>query len=137
MTDLLHRLRERDWQLTAQRRAVAQALEGDHVHLTIEEIHARAVGHLPEISRATVYNTVNELCAMGEVAEIAGDGRAKRYDPNTADPHQHLVCSSCGAIWDVHAQGPEALRLPARDRHGFSVTDVEITFRGVCPDCAA
>lgn len=137
MTELLTRLRDRGWKLTAQRRAVAQALEGDHLHLTIEEIHERAATALPEISRATVYNTVHELCTMGEVAELAGDGRAKRYDPNTDVEHQHLVCERCGAILDVNPAGAGSLRLSTGELHGFELTRVEITFRGVCPECAA
>ena len=28
------------------------------------------------------------------------------------------------------------LRLPVRDRRGFTVSDVEVHFRGVCEDCA-
>lgn len=135
MTALLTRLRDRGWNLTAQRRAVAEALEGDHMHLTIEEIHERATAALPEISRATVYNTVNELCTMGEVAEVSGDGRAKRYDPNADVDHQHLVCDRCGAIYDVTPAGTDTLRLRTAERHGFQLTGVEITFRGVCPDC--
>lgn len=136
MTALLTRLRDRGWNLTAQRRAVAEALEGDHMHLTIEEIHERATAALPEISRATVYNTVNEMCAMGEVAEISGAGRAKRYDPNADLEHQHLVCERCGRIYDVDPKGADALTLGRGQLHGFRLTGVEITFRGVCPQCA-
>lgn len=135
MTALLERLRDRGWNLTAQRRAVAEALGGDHVHLTIEEIHARAADVLPEISRATVYNTVNEMCAMGEVSEISGDGRAKRYDPNADVDHQHLICDRCGAIYDVNPAGADALRLRDGQRHGFQLAGVEITFHGICPAC--
>ena len=82
MSDLLERLRGRGWRMTAQRRVVAEVLDGDHVHLTADEVHARAVARLPEISRATVYNTLGELVSLGEVLEVATDGRAKRYDPN-------------------------------------------------------
>lgn len=136
MTDLLTRLRARGWNLTAQRRAVAQALNGDHVHLTIEEIHERAAAAVPEISRATVYNTVNEMCAMGEVAEVSGAGRAKRYDPNADLDHQHLVCERCGTIYDVDPGGTESLTLGSGELYGFRLTGVEITFRGVCPACS-
>ncbi len=39
---LLERLRRRGWRLTAQRRVVAEALAGEHVHLTAEEVYERA-----------------------------------------------------------------------------------------------
>ena len=98
MSDLLERLRARGWRMTSQRRVVAEVLSGEHVHLTADEVHARAVERLPEIARATVYNTLGELVSLGEVVELSTDGRAKRYDPNARRPHQHLVCTECGCV---------------------------------------
>ena len=132
---LLERLRARGWRVTSQRRAVAEVLTGEHVHLTAEEVHARAQRRLPEISLATVYNTLGELVAMGEVLELRiGDGPA-RYDPNTQRPHHHLACTDCGALLDVHPSGIERLLLPRGQRHGYTIDDVDVTFRGRCPRC--
>ncbi|GAA0674001.1 Fur family transcriptional regulator [Kitasatospora atroaurantiaca] len=136
MSDLLERLRGRGWRMTSQRRVVAEVLDGDHVHLTADEVHARAAQRLPEISRATVYNTLGELVSLGEVIEVSTDGRAKRYDPNAHHPHQHLVCSNCGTIRDVHATGNPLADLPAEERFGFTVSEVEVIYRGLCPSCA-
>ncbi|QKW09041.1 transcriptional repressor [Streptomyces sp. NA04227] len=135
MSDLLERLRERGWRMTAQRRVVAEVLDGDHVHLTADEVHARAVAKLPEISRATVYNTLGELVTLGEVLEVSTDKRAKRYDPNAHRAHQHLVCSNCGTIRDVHPTGDPLATLPDAERFGFALVGAEVTFRGLCPDC--
>ncbi|GEB50625.1 MULTISPECIES: Fur family transcriptional regulator [Streptomyces] len=137
MSDLLERLRDRGWRLTAQRRVVAEVLDGDHVHYTADEVHARAADRLPEIARATVYNTLSELVAIGEVREVSTDGRAKRYDPNTHHTHQHLVCSRCGTIRDVHPTGDPLAALPEAERYGFTISDATITYRGTCPRCAS
>ncbi|MGP3970288.1 Fur family transcriptional regulator [Streptomyces sp. 6N223] len=137
MSDLLHRLRDRGWRLTAQRRVIAEVLDGEHVHYTADEIHALAVERLPEISRASVYNTLGELVALGEVIEVTTDGRAKRYDPNAHHPHQHLVCSGCGAIRDVRLSGDPMAVLPEAERFGFTVSEVTVTYYGRCPECAA
>ncbi|MFE5911704.1 Fur family transcriptional regulator [Streptomyces wedmorensis] len=137
MSDLLERLRGRGWRMTSQRRVVAEVLDGEHVHLTADEVHARAVRRLPEISRASVYNTLGELVTLGEVAELSAHGRAKRYDPNAHRPHQHLVCSGCGLIRDVHPVGDPLADLPAQERFDFAVSDVEIVYRGLCPSCTA
>ncbi|MFJ9696537.1 Fur family transcriptional regulator [Kitasatospora sp. NPDC101183] len=137
MNDLLERLRARGWRLTSQRRVVAEVLSGDHVHLTADEVHTRAAARLPEISRATVYNTLGELVALGEVVELDAVGRARRYDPNAHRAHQHLVCSGCGAVRDVHPDGDALAALPAAERHGFALTAAEITYRGLCPNCRA
>jgi Fe2+ or Zn2+ uptake regulation protein len=135
VTDLLSRLRDRDWRLSAQRRAVAQVLVGEHVHLTAEQVHDLARERLPEISRATVYNTLNELVAMGELLEVDVADGPKRYDPNVTQHHDHLVCEGCQAIRDVPRAGlpPE---IAQQARGGFLVTGVEVTYRGLCPACA-
>ena len=135
MSDLLERLRGRGWRMTSQRRVVAEVLDGDHVHLTADEVHARAAQRLPEISRATVYNTLGEMVSHGEVIEVSTDGRAKRYDPNAHHPHQHLACSNCGTIRDVHPTGNPLADLPAEERFGFTVSEGEVTYRGLCPSC--
>jgi Fe2+ or Zn2+ uptake regulation protein len=129
---LVHRLRNRGWRLTAQRRVIAEAMAGEHVHLTADEVFDRAREVLPEVSRATVYNTLHELVAMGELLAMThADGR-KRYDPNVSERHHHLVCVDCGRMLDVTADDP---RLSDDQRHGFELIDTEVTFRARCPDC--
>jgi Fur family transcriptional regulator, stress-responsive regulator len=132
VTPLVDRLRSRGWRLTAQRRVIAEVMTGEHVHVTADDVFERSRAVLPEVSRATVYNTLNELVGMGELHEMThADGR-KRYDPNVEERHHHLVCVDCGRILDVRADAPQ---LPADERHGFELVDVEVTFRARCPDC--
>jgi Fur family ferric uptake transcriptional regulator len=133
--DLLSRLRARDWRLSPQRRVVAEVLVGDHVHLTAEEVHDLARARLPEISRATVYNTLNELVAMREILEVDVVDGPKRYDPNVGEQHDHLVCDNCHAIRDV-PRSPTPPSIPRAAQAGYLVTAVEITYRGLCPACA-
>ena len=121
--------------MTPQRRVVAEVLGGDHVHLSAETVHQRSQQRLPEISLATVYNTLNELVAMGEVLEVSTGAGPKRYDPNVREPHHHLVCTSCGAVRDVFPAGAAGLRLDEAETEGFEVAGVEIVFRGRCSRC--
>lgn len=133
MTPLIERLRQRGWRLTAQRRVIAETMTGEHVHLAADEVLERSRAVLPEVSLATVYNTLNELVAMGELVELThADGR-KRYDPNVTEPHHHLVCVECGRMLDVQLDDPQ---LPDAQRHGFELLTADVTFRARCPDCA-
>ena len=126
------RLRNRGWRLTAQRRVIAEAMTGEHVHLAADEVFERARALLPEVSLATVYNTLNELVEMGELLEITHvDGR-RRFDPNVGERHHHLVCVDCGRMLDVSGDEPQ---LPVDQQHGFELLEVEVTFRARCPDC--
>ena len=133
---LLARLRERGWRVTPQRRAVAEALDGNHVHLTADEVHKRARAILPEVALATVYNTLNELVVMGEVAEVRYAPGPSRYDPNIGPaPHHHLLCTSCGALFDVEATGVAVPELGPAERQGFNIDGAQVLFRGTCPAC--
>ncbi|MBW3579951.1 MAG: transcriptional repressor [Actinobacteria bacterium] len=132
---LIERLEARRWRITPQRRAVAETLVGEHVHLSADEVFSRARTGFPDISRATVYNTLNELVAMGEVGEVRSPTGPVLYDPNGTDRHHHLVCTGCGTLFDVRPEGVDALHLAPGQRHGFRVEDVEVVFRGRCGTC--
>jgi Fe2+ or Zn2+ uptake regulation protein len=134
---LLDRLRARGWRITPQRRAVVQALAGEHVHRTADQVHAAARALVPEVSLATVYNTLNELVSMGEISAInVGDG-STRYDPKVGPDHHHLICDGCGRIYDVEPVGVDAVALPNTQQHGMRIDTVEVVFRGRCADCVA
>ena len=134
---LLERLRARHWRITPQRRVIAQALEGDHVHLTADEVLGVARTQLPEVSLATVYNTLNELVAMGEVQQVDAGPGPTRYDPNVQLPHHHLVCLRCGELRDVYPVGEDNIELPRSQRFGYQLVSREVLFQGYCPGCRA
>ncbi len=134
-TDLIQRLKSRGWRLSAQRRVVADVLKGEHVHLTADEIFVLAQARLEEISQATVYNTLRELVAMGEVRVVTAEDGVKRYDPNVVMNHHHLLCTRCQLLKDVYPLGEDGVILPESERFGFDVFSFEIIFKGVCPNC--
>jgi hypothetical protein len=37
----------------------------------------------------------------------------------------------------VHPTGNPLTALPSDERFGFTISDVEVTYRGLCPNCAA
>lgn len=102
--------------------------------MAADEVLERARAVLPEVSQATVYNSLNELVSMGELEEVTHSDGRKRYDPNVVDNHHHLVCVDCGLIHDVTVADPG---LPLDQRHGFELLGAKVTFRARCPDCAA
>jgi Fe2+ or Zn2+ uptake regulation protein len=119
--------------VTAQRRATLAALSGEGGHLTAEEVYQRARRELPELSRATVYNTLGDLVGVGLLRAL-GRSEAVRYELNGEDDHQHFRCLVCGRVYDVHPRGTERLDLSSE---GFAVDRVEIVLEGRCPECLA
>jgi Fe2+ or Zn2+ uptake regulation protein len=133
--DLTERFRAQGLRVTPQRQAIFRLLQGDASHPTVEALFDRARTDMPTISLKTVYQTVHDLESMGEVELIHLGTGSVRVDPNVESAHHHLICTVCGRVRDVLVDVRD-LRLPARDRRGFTVSDVEVHFRGVCEDCA-
>lgn len=132
---LLDRLRRSNWRLTAQRRAVAEVLSGPDIHFTADDVLERAQQILPEISRATVYNTLKELVERGELQEVQLFPGPVHYDPNGVIRHHHIVCSECGKIRDTQPQGVDSLELPPKEQSGFTLEHIDIIFYGRCGEC--
>jgi Fur family transcriptional regulator, stress-responsive regulator len=133
--DLTERFRARGLRVTPQRQAIFRLLQGDATHPTVETLFERARTDMPTISLKTVYQTVHDLESMGDVELIHLGTGSVRVDPNVESAHHHLICTVCGRVRDVLVDVRD-LRLPARDRRGFTVSDVEVHFRGVCEECA-
>ena len=132
-TELTDRFRSEGLKVTPQRQAVFQVLYDNHVHPTAEAVHAEILRELPMVSLRTVYQTLNDLTAMGELGHIHVGTGSTRFDPNV-EPHHHLVCDACGRVVDVAAD-PE-VAIPAGRHDGFTVTRTEIVFRGLCATCS-
>lgn len=128
------RLRREGRRVTPQRRVIVQALLEDGSHLTADQVLTRARCELPEISPATVYNTLHELTELGLLKELdLGLGfEQRRYDLATED-HDHLVCLSCGRVEDVPRC--DGLRAALSQDHDFEVVDRRVIYLGYCPDC--
>jgi Fe2+ or Zn2+ uptake regulation protein len=127
-------LRERGLRVTPQRMGIVAQLAGNTEHPTVEALHEAARVEMPAISLKTVYQTVHDLEALGEVRLLdVGTGQV-RVDPNVEHRHHHVVCNSCGRVRDVPLEFPE-VTLPRRYRAGFTVDAVDVIFRGSCEAC--
>jgi Fe2+ or Zn2+ uptake regulation protein len=133
--ELTVRFRERGLRVTPQRQAIFRLLHGNDNHPTVEALHERAAAAMPTISLKTVYQTVHDLEALGEVRVLDLGTGAVRVDPNVAE-HHHVVCTACGRVRDVPVASERA-KLPAHYRRGFTVDAIEVIFRGRCTDCSS
>lgn len=130
----VEKLRSAGLRVTPQRRAVWSAFdEGAGDHLTADEVFGRARAELPELSRATVYNTLAVLVDAGLLRTVESRG-AVVYDPNPDPSHQHFRCRRCDRLYDVRVEGVEGLKVT--EDHGFQVDRKTVMFVGLCPSCS-
>jgi Fe2+ or Zn2+ uptake regulation protein len=127
--------REQGLRVTPQRQAIFRLLDGDASHPTVESLFDRARAEMPTISLKTVYQTVHDLEALGEVRVLDLGTGSVRVDPNVEDDHHHLLCTECGRVRDLPVEFP-GLHVPIRYRRDFTVDDVQVIFRGRCGQCS-
>lgn len=127
-------LRKRKQKLTPQRRLIIEVLSGDRSHPTADDVYGRVVAAMPEVSRTTVYNTLRELVAMGEIREVQGLSESGvRYDTWRTE-HQHFFCVQCGALVDIPCP-PTSVCCGQEGMENFTVLRTETTMYGYCPRC--
>ena len=126
----------RGFRMTDQRRAVYDALMGERNHPTAVEVFMRVKGKMPSISLATVYNCLETLTDCGLVRAVNHDREPSRYCPNLNE-HAHLFCEDCGGVMDVplrtRRRPQDVWELP----EAVVISHQEVSFRGLCPKCAA
>lgn len=113
--------------LTLQRLAVAQAMLAAPVHLTADGLLLRVRGVMPDISRATVYNTLKLFKEKGLVREIIADAEHIIFD-STTSPHYHLYDAETGTVTDVPA-GEIRIVGAASLPPDFELEDIDVVVR--------
>jgi Fur family ferric uptake transcriptional regulator/Fur family peroxide stress response transcriptional regulator len=120
--------------LTKQREVVLQVIREAAEHLTANEVFDRAKQLLPTISFATVYNSLRFLKDAGHIGEIRFGNGASRFDALTSR-HDHAICTNCGKLVDMEIELPEEIVELATKFSKFKLESIELTLRGLCPEC--
>lgn len=122
--------------MTPQRLAVLEALHASEEHLSAEEVFMDVREKLPNVSLATVYNTLGELRRVGQLRALPVSGKV-RYDLAARGSHHHLVCESCQRVVDLNSDELPEPVVPVSLARGFEILTAEVIFRSLCPECRA
>jgi Fur family transcriptional regulator, peroxide stress response regulator len=90
---------------------------------------------LPGISFATVYNSLRYLKNEGLIGEVRFGTDATRYDRKLSR-HDHALCNKCGKLVDLELSIPAELLEEASVLSKFQAESIEVTLRGLCPECS-
>jgi len=120
---------------TKQRQTVLRVIRESEEHLTANEVFENARRLLPGISFATVYNSLRYLKQEGLIGEVRFGNDASRYDRKLTR-HDHALCNQCGKLVDLELSIPVGLFEAAADLSKFEAESIELTLRGLCPECS-
>ena len=112
---------------SAQRVAVAQYVLHTDDHPSADEVWTRVKKRFPQVSRATVYNTLNLFVSKGLLRQfVLTEGRVV-FDPRT-DDHHHFIDEDSGKILDVPWDAVKVENVSKLD--GFEVREYQVVMRG-------
>jgi len=118
--------------LTPQRRAILDYLTSTDIHPNAQQIFQEVQKTHPDISLATIYNTLNTLVRLGFLKMLELE-QGNRYETNLGQ-HINLVCNICGKIQDMDG-GLTINSEEVLQRFGFQVLDSRMEYHGVCSAC--
>ena len=120
--------------ITPQRRLIFELLAKDGSHPTAEELYQLVISRMPDVSQTTVYNTLRELVALGELIPVENlSENGARFDTNPSY-HHHLFCMHCHTLVDIERDFPD-VELTREEAKGYQIVKNQVTFYGVCQAC--
>jgi Fe2+ or Zn2+ uptake regulation protein len=75
------------------------------------------------------------LAEEGEIRLRNISGSPERYD-HICSNHYHLRCEQCGKVMDVEMPYMASLDEEVRKRNKYLIKSHDLTFVGLCPECA-
>ncbi len=132
-------LKTQGLKMTAQRERIFERAFETHDHFSAETLYdwMREEGG-PNVSRATVYRTLNLLEDGGFIGSFDTGRGEVVYEHLLGHPHHdHLICVECGRIVEFREERIEALQEDVAERNGFELTSHTLRLMGVCGDCRA
>lgn len=131
----INALRQAGKRITEQRQAICEYLAATESHPTPYQVYDELAPRFPEMSRATVYNTLNVLKELGAIVEIGFGADHTRYDTDTA-PHVNLVCLRCHEISDYEGPMPfHDMQRSLEGGSGFLPMVMRVDVMGFCKKC--
>ncbi len=135
---LQKQLANRSIRLTRQRRVVLQVMDNASRHLDAGEILERAQKIDPQITRVTVYRTLDLLKHHGLIDELDLlhlRGHRHYYESHGPRDHIHVACLRCGKVREFESELYEQLKKQIEQDCGMEISVARTEVGGYCKNC--
>lgn len=123
--------------MTAQRRLIVEHIYSHHDHFDADELmaHLQEAVRRREVSRPTVYRTLNEMVEAGLLRKMVLRGRSVYEHEYGYPQHDHLYCRVCHRLIEFQCTDLVALRDAVSKEHDFEAESHRMLITGICADC--
>ncbi len=129
-------LRSKKLKLTGERLEILASIFQRDSHFDAETLHAELKTAGGDISRATVYRTLDLLVQSGLVRKNSLGSSHANYEAARGDEHHdHLICLCCKKVIEFYRPDMEALQERICADHDFRLVHHSLQIFGICPGC--
>ena len=133
---LINALKKEGLRYTNQRQAVWDEIKSNEDHRDAEEIYNALRKNNLNVSRATVYRTIDVLYKNNLIRKIElGDSPAKYENKVNSEHHDHIICVQCGKIEEFVDETIETRQDAIIDKMGLKMIRHIHQLFVLCKDC--
>ena len=119
--------------LTQQRLMLLEILIDRQEHVTVDELLRLAQVNYPNLGLSTVYRTVKLFVNAGLATEHHFEDGVSRFEYALEEEHHdHLICQTCGHIFEFENEEIEALQEKIAAEYGLRISAHKLNIYGNC-----
>lgn len=126
-------LKKAGLKVTSPRVKILEILKDpNNQHISAEDVYKILLEKNEEIGLATVYRVLNQFDDAGIVSRHHFEGGRSVFELSAKDHHDHLVCLTCGHVFEFEDDVIEQRQLQVAEANNIKLTNHSLYLYGEC-----
>lgn len=126
-------LKKAGLKVTLPRLKILEILKSpENQHISAEDVYKILLEQDEDIGLATVYRVLNQFDDAGLLNRHHFEGGKSVFEISNKDHHDHLVCLSCGKVFEFEDDVIEQRQNQIAEQNGIKLTNHSLYLYGEC-----
>lgn len=104
-------------------------------HMSADDVYRVLLSENMDIGLATVYRVLTQFEQAGLLIRRNFESGKALYELNEGEPHDHLVCLSCGKVEEFTDSQVYTRQNEIAEAYGYELHERTMSLYGFCADC--